>query len=187
MNAFLTGEKVFLRSLELTDLESFWAWFADREVVKYSLGTWLLPWSKDETERWLKQTLQDKATLTLGVVEKESARLIGYAGITSISHVNRSGEYYILLGEKSRWGQGYGTEVTRLMVRYGFTSLNLHRIMLTVSALNLGCIKAYARAGFQQEGVLRQASYRDGTYHDKIIMAILRPEWQASLSAVRED
>src|SRR5690348_4476851 len=135
MNAFLIGEKVLLRSLELTDLELFWAWFADREVVKYSLRAWLLPWSKDETESWLRQTLQDKETLTLGIVEKETARLIGYAGITSISYVNRSGEYFILLGEKSRWGQGYGTEVTRLIVHYGFASLNLHRIMLTVSAL----------------------------------------------------
>jgi RimJ/RimL family protein N-acetyltransferase len=154
-----------------------------REATKYALGTWLFPWSKHETETWLTHTLQDKATLSLGVVEKQTAQLIGYAGITSISHVNHSGEYYLFLGEKSRWGKGYGTETTRLIVQYGFASLNLHRIMLTVSAPNIGGITAYSRAGFQQEGVLRQACYRDGTYHDKIIMAILRPEWEASRSA----
>ncbi|HEY7347282.1 MAG TPA: GNAT family protein [Ktedonobacterales bacterium] len=183
MNAFLIGESVLLRSLELNDLDLFWKWFADREVVRYSLGAWLFPWSKHETEAWLKQTLQDKETLSLGVVEKETKQLIGYAGMTSISHVNRSGEYYLFLGEKSSWGKGYGTEVTRLIVHYGFASLNLHRIMLTVSALNTGGVKAYSRAGFQQEGVLRQACYRDGAYHDKIIMAILRSEWEASLPA----
>jgi RimJ/RimL family protein N-acetyltransferase len=72
-------------------------------------------------------------------------------------------------------------------VKCSLLHLNLHRIMLTVSSLNIGAVKAYTRAGFQQEGVLRQASYRDGAYHDKIIMAILRPEWEASLSAKRED
>ncbi|MDQ2716588.1 MAG: GNAT family N-acetyltransferase [Chloroflexota bacterium] len=180
MNAFLTGEKVLLRSLELDDLDLFWTWFVDREAVKYSLGTWLFPWSKHETEMWLKRTLQDKETLTLGVLEKATGQLIGYAGITSISHINHSGEYYIFLGAKSSWGKGHGTEVTRLLVHYGFASLNLHRIMLTVSSPNTGGVKAYTRAGFQQEGVLRQACYRDGAYHDKIVMAILRPEWKAS-------
>lgn len=183
MNAFLTGDKVLLRSLELDDLDLFWMWFADREAIKYSLGTWLFPWSKNETEMWLKQTLQDKETLTLGVIEKEAGQLIGYAGITSISRVNHSGEYYIFLGAKGSWGKGYGTEVTQLIIRYGFASLNLHRIMLTVSTLNAGGVKAYTRAGFQQEGVLRQACYRDGVYHDKIVMAILRTEWEASLSS----
>ncbi|GHO61222.1 N-acetyltransferase [Ktedonobacter sp. SOSP1-52] len=176
MNTFLAGEKVVLRSLELEDLDMFWTWFADREVVRYSMGTWLFPWSKKETEQWLQQTLQDKNTLTLGVVKKDGSQLIGYAGIASISHINHSGEYYILLGEKSSWGQGYGTEATQLIVHYGFASLNLHRIMLTVSSLNTGGIKAYTRAGFRQEGILRDACYRDGVYHDKIVMSILRPE-----------
>jgi RimJ/RimL family protein N-acetyltransferase len=181
MNAFLIGERVILRSLETDDLDWFWLWFSDREVVKYSLGIWIFPWSKAETATWLKRTLEDKETFSLGVVEKETEHLIGYAGITSISGTNRSGEYFILLGEKSSWGKGYGTEVTQLIVRYGFASLNLHRIMLTVSSLNTGGIKAYVKAGFQQEGVLRQACYRDGTYHDKIVMAILRPEWKEQI------
>jgi RimJ/RimL family protein N-acetyltransferase len=116
-------------------------------------------------------------------MEKETGHLIGYAGIASINHVNNSGEYYIFLGEKNSWGKGYGTEVTQLIIHYGFASLNLHRIMLTVSELNTGGVKAYARAGFQREGVLRQASYRDGKYHDKIVMAILRPDWETGLAS----
>ncbi|GHO55866.1 N-acetyltransferase [Ktedonobacter robiniae] len=146
------------------------------------MGTWLFPWSKKEAEQWLQQTLQDKNTLTLGVMKKDGSQLIGYAGIASISSINHSGEYYILLGEKGSWGQGYGTEATQLIVHYGFASLNLHRIMLTVSSLNTGGIKAYTRAGFQQEGILRDACYRDGAYHDKIVMSILRPEWETQRS-----
>jgi RimJ/RimL family protein N-acetyltransferase len=177
MNAFLTGEKTLLRSLELDDLDLFYSWLADREATRYSLGTWLFPWSKHETKTWLQQTIQDKAVLSLGILEKTTGQLIGYAGITSISHINHSGEYYIFIGAKNSWGKGYGTEATQLIVNYGFTSLNLHRISLTVSSVNSGGVKAYTKAGFQQEGRLRQASYRDGTYHDKIVMSILRSEW----------
>ncbi len=179
MNTFLAGEKVLLRSLEMDDRDLFWKWFADREVVKYSLSIWLFPWSKEETENWLKKTLQDKETLSLGVVEKTTEQLIGYAGIATMSRINRSGEYYLFLGEKESWGKGYGTEATQLIVQYGFTSLNLNRIMLTVSASNIGGIKVYTRAGFQREGVLRHALYRDGIYHDSIVMGLLRSEWEA--------
>lgn len=51
--------------------------------------------------------------------------------------------------------------------------------MLTVVASNVGGVKAYTKAGFQQEGVLRQALYRDEMYHDAIVMAMLRSEWEA--------
>lgn len=179
MTVFLAGNNISFRPLELDDLDLFHAWFADREVVRYSMGMWQFPWSRGQTLGWLERTMQDKETLSLGVVENENQHLIGYAGITSISRINRSGEYYILIGEKNRWGKGYGTEVTQRIVHYGFASLNLHRTMLTVSSLNIGGIKAYTRAGFQQEGILRQACYRDGEYHDKIVMSILRPEWES--------
>ena len=177
--SFLAGQDISLRSLELSDLDAFWHWFADREVVRYSLSMWLFPSSRHETQTWLERTIGDKHTLTLGITEHSSRTLIGFAGITSISLINRSGEYFILIGNKACWSKGYGTEVTKLVVAYGFATLNLHRIALTVSHVNRAGITTYERAGFTREGVLRQACYRDGQYHDKIVMAILRPDWEA--------
>ncbi len=179
MDMFLAADGVYLRSLEIEDLLLFYSWFADREVVRYSLGAWLFPTSILETREWLEKTIRDKGTLSLGIVVRETGALIGYAGIAAINAVNRSGEYYILIGDKGSWGKGYGTAVTRIIVDYGFASLNLHRIMLTVSSLNEGGVRAYRKAGFVEEGVMRQAGYRDGAYHDKIIMSILRLEWEA--------
>jgi RimJ/RimL family protein N-acetyltransferase len=177
MHAFLTREHVALRPLELDDLLLFREWFADREAVRYSLGKLLFPQSELDVREWLERTIRDKQTLSLGIVERRGGALIGHAGIAAISAVNRSGEYYIFIGDKGSWGKGYGTEVTRVIIGYGFASLNLHRIALTVSDENIGGVKAYTRAGFTTEGVLRQAAYRDGRYHDKIVMSILRPEW----------
>ncbi len=177
--AFLLGISIVLRSLEISDDECLWRWFADREVVRYSLSRWQFPSSRHETRQWLERTLHDKNTLTLGIVEQINHTLIGIAGISSMSLINHSGEYFILIGDKTVWSRGYGTEATRLVVAYGFRSLNLYRIALTVSQGNTGGIKAYQRAGFVHEGVMRAACYRDGAYHDKVMMSILRPEWGA--------
>ena len=180
---FLAGEAIYLRSLEMADRDRLWAWFADLEVVRYSLSIWQFPVSRIETQEWLDQTIRDKKTLTLGIVERSSGRFIGFAGITGISVVGRSGEYFIFIGDKSCWSKGYGAEATKLIVNYGFAGLNLHRIALTVSDVNVGGVKAYQRVGFVTEGRLRDASYRDGRYHDKIVMSILRPEWRSSTSS----
>src|SRR5215207_5300077 len=145
--SFLVGQGIALRSLELSDLDALWHWFADRVLVRYSLSLWLFPYSRHETQTWLEKTLTDKHTLTLGIVERTSGALIGIAGIASMSLINRSGEYFILIGNKESWSKGYGTEVTKLIVEYGFATLNLHRIALTVSDLNRAGFTAYERAG----------------------------------------
>jgi RimJ/RimL family protein N-acetyltransferase len=103
--------------------------------------------------------------------------LIGYAGIANISQGNQAGEYFILVGDKRYWGQGIGTAVTRQVVTRGFQQLGLNRIMLTVSVPNEGGVRAYAKAGFQVEGRLRQACYRHHAFHDKLVMSVLRTEW----------
>ncbi|UOQ83183.1 GNAT family N-acetyltransferase [Hymenobacter sp. 5414T-23] len=82
----------------------------------------------------------------------EPQELIGYAGISGISRLNHSGEYFIFIGEKAHWGRGVGTEVTKQVLTLGFTELHLNRIMLTVSEPNVGGVKAYAKAGFKLEG-----------------------------------
>jgi RimJ/RimL family protein N-acetyltransferase len=55
-----------------------------------------------------------------------------------------------------------------------------NRVFLTVSEPNIGGRKAYKNAGFKFEGQLRQACLRDNEFHDKIIMSVLKSEWEVS-------
>ena len=57
MTEFLTGTSIYLRSLEMEDVEQFWQWFADREMVRYSMSSWQMPVSKLETGKWLERML----------------------------------------------------------------------------------------------------------------------------------
>ena len=64
------------------------------------------------------------------------------------------------------------------MVDYAFGTLNLNRVELRVFSFNKRAIGVYERVGFVRDGVLRQSQYHDGTYHDDIVMSILREEWE---------
>jgi len=133
--------------------------------------------SNSEISHWFDTVLLDKSSYNKAIVDNINERLIGYTGISQISKTNSSGEYFIFIGDKSYHGKGIGTFVTKEIIKDGFQKLQLNRVMLTVSEKNVGAIKAYTNANFKTEGVMRQAFYRNGEFHDKIIMAIIREEW----------
>jgi RimJ/RimL family protein N-acetyltransferase len=84
------------------------------------------------------------------------------------------------LGERDYRGRGYGTDAMRVLLRYLFTELNLHRASLTVFAYNPRAIRSYEKAGFTIEGRLRQTLHRDGQRYDEWVMGVLRSEWLKS-------
>lgn len=168
-----------LKPLSIENVQPFYKWINDEEVIKYSLSYFSRIETEEEINGWFVEMLNEKNSLNLGIYIKNSNDLIGYAGISKISETNRSGEYFIFIGNKNYWRKGIGLEVTRKFLEIGFVELNLNRIMLTVSEPNIGGIKAYERAGFRFEGRLRQSCFRNNEFHDKIVMSVLKHEWDS--------
>jgi RimJ/RimL family protein N-acetyltransferase len=93
----------------------------------------------------------------------------------------RSAEIGILIGERNAWGQGLGSEAIALLADHAFRRMNLNRLGAGTVAENIGCIRAFERAGFIREGVSRQAYFCDGQYRDVVHLGFLRNEWQQRL------
>jgi len=108
---------------------------------------------------------------------EEHWKLIGSCGFFNLDSRNRSSEFGIMIGDKSCWNQGYGTEAVRLLVQHGFNTLNLNRIYLRVLENNPRAIRAYEKAGFTHEGRQRQAEFREGKYVDMLVMSMLKEEF----------
>ncbi len=173
------GERIRLRRDERSDLPKFVEWLNDPEVRRYL--TINLPISQAYEEGWFENMLKrplEEQPFAVEIREDDGWRLIGNCGFFDIDHRAHSAEVGILIGDKSCWNQGYGTEVMRLLLRIGFETLNLNRIFLRVDADNKGGIRAYEKAGFVHEGRFRQGTYRDGQYQDILLMSVLRSEWQ---------
>lgn len=175
----LTGKRVRLRAIERVDIPTFVRWLNDREVTQYLLVN--SPFSTAMEEQWFERQLSQPPHE--GQVLAIEARVgsdwvhIGNTGIHRVDAVNRSGEFGILIGEKHFWNQGFGREATQLTLQHGFDDLNLHRVFLRVYENNPRAIACYKAAGFVQEGVLREAIFKDGRYINEVEMGILQPEW----------
>ena len=164
-----------LKPLCSENITPFYQWIRDEEAIIYSLSCFQKMKTDEQIEEWFASSISDKQNSNHAIFVDDV--FVGYAGICGISKSNNSGEYFIFIGDKEYWGKGVGTEVTKLIVKKAFKELGLNRIMLTVSVPNKAGVKAYERAGFILEGRLREAALRNGEYHDKLIMSILKSEY----------
>jgi RimJ/RimL family protein N-acetyltransferase len=105
-------------------------------------------------------------------------RLIGAIELSVTQWVHGDAYVGIGIGERDDWGKGYGTDAMRVMLRYAFREMNLHRVSLTVFEYNPRAIRSYEKAGFVVEGRLRGWLNREGRRWDMIHMGILREEWE---------
>jgi RimJ/RimL family protein N-acetyltransferase len=170
-----------MRSAERADIPRFTAWLNDPEVTEGMLIYG--PFSMAEEEAWYEGMLarpKDEHPLVMELMREGAWTPIGNCGYHNIDWRCRSAEVGIFIGEKQLWNQGYGTEAMRMLLRYGFDTLNLNRIMLEVYETNKRGQKAYEKAGFKLEGRKRQGMYKNGRYIDILLMSVLRDEWQGS-------
>lgn len=174
------GKRVRLRAVERSDLPKFHEWLNDPEVTE-GLSMYL-PFSMSEEERWFDKVMQaqpDQRPLAIEIKDGQTWQLAGNAGLFNLEWNNRSAEFGIFIGDKSRWDKGYGTEALDLILRHGFDTLNLNRIYLRVYASNARARRSYEKAGFVPEGIMREAAFHHGKYGDVHILSVLRSEWSA--------
>lgn len=174
------GKRIRLRGVEKTDVQKFYEWINDPEVTA-GLAIYL-PMSISDEEKWLESIGNrdpHEKPMAIEVKEGKGWKLIGNCGFFNIEWTHRTGELGIMIGDKSVWNKGYGTETMELLLQYGFETLNLHRIFLRVYSTNPRAIRSYEKAGFIHEGTMREALYRNGKYADIHFMSVLHPEWDA--------
>jgi RimJ/RimL family protein N-acetyltransferase len=177
----LRDEKVLLRPIKRSDITNFLKWFNDPEVTQYL--AMYLPMTEMAEEKWIEDAASriqagTNVGFVIEAIEGDSSKPIGNIGLHAINPKDHSAIFGIAIGEKDYWGNGYGTEATRLILDYGFQQLNLHRISSSAFAFNERSIRLHKKVGFKEEGRQREAIFKNGQFHDHVMFGILRDEWR---------
>ncbi|MDR1263643.1 MAG: GNAT family N-acetyltransferase [Oscillospiraceae bacterium] len=168
----IVGEKVYLSPINAeADAETYTKWVNSKETTRY------LPlYSRVYTLAKERETLNRISEGHMyAIVRMSDDALLGNVGFHDIDNLARHAVVGIFIGESSEWGKGYGTEAMKLLVDFGFNTLNLRNIMLTHVADNERAHKSYVKAGFKEFGRRTGCIYRDGKYLDQVYMEILNP------------
>lgn len=116
--------------------------------------------------------------------EKSSNILIGFCSLTNLDFINKSAEFSIYIGDSQYIGTGHAKDALQNLLTYGFYTLLLNRIWGEVFATNKKALKSFQKAGFVQEGVLRQKIVKNNNFIDTHILSVLLKDF---LNAIREE
>jgi RimJ/RimL family protein N-acetyltransferase len=179
----LNGRLVTLREIRRSDLEVIHREFRS-DVVTSSLAN-VDPWRpvslarlEAEFDRHLTEP-QEPQHVRFAVQERseEPGELIGTCGLWHVDLHNGTAHVGLQLLRPVR-GQGLGTDVVRVLCHYAFVVRGLHRLGLETLADNHAMRTAAQRAGFVEEGRVREAAYFMGERVDEITFGLLRSEWR---------
>lgn len=170
----LTGELVMLGPMDRDQIPTYQRWLNDFETLRTQGEPLPRPDTVINITRWYESYVtgrDDVAWFT--VYEKATGDPIGWTELKDIDHRHGTAEFAIMIGEPDARGRGYGTDTTRLMLRYGFENLGLHNIHLYYMALNPAAGRAYEKAGFREYGRRSQAHRSGGKRWDVVYMQCL--------------
>ncbi len=172
------NQRVKLVPTDKKFIPNFLEWFNDREVIRHLMM--YLPITYEQEVNWYNSLVNNENSILFVIlrVDDGSEAPIGNCGLT-LNLQDRVGQVGILIGEKSLWGKGYGTDAMALLVNHAFNSRNLHRVELECYSSNTRALKSYEKLGFQREGARKQAIFVRGIYEDVVVMGMLESEWKA--------
>lgn len=156
-------------------------WRLDEEIWGRVVGPKYFV-SLEYEKKWVSDTILNiEKSLKLAISLKEEDKHIGLVSLTDIDLCNGIAQCSILIGEKSLWGKGLGTEAILLLLHHGFYTLGLTRIEARQLIFNQASVRLFEKCGFKVEGFLRKAVFKDGRHQDLNLLSILREEFDVLL------
>ena len=172
-----TGNKVRLREYRKDDAKQAQDYINDPEVKRLlNPGIPFLNTFEDE-EKWIEGLSAKKENYSFAIETLEDSKYIGGCGINDIDWKNSVIVVGIFIGDKNYWSKGYGTDAMKVLIKFIFEQMNIHKIKLNVYSFNERAIRSYVKCGFKHEGTLRKEIFRDGKYYDEIVMGLLSEEY----------
>ena len=173
----VSGRNHFLRLPRNSDYR---AWYKLRSESRGFLEKWEPSWEPDAlTEASFRaRVIRSAQEFASGVAVplflfSRRDELVG--GLT-IGHIRRGAAQSCMIGYwmgERHAGQGHMFGALKLVIPYIFSSLQLHRIEAACIPENTRSIRLLEKAGFQQEGYLREYLKINGEWRDHVMYSLL--------------
>jgi len=181
---FIEGGQIYLREVRTSDVgENYYRWLNDPEVNRY-LETRYIPRSLQNIREFVERMDGNQDEIFLAICLKGDHRHVGNIKLGPINWIHRFGDVSLLIGEKSCWGKGAGTEAIRALTAFAFDVLNLNKLRAGCYEDNTASARAFMKAGFMQEGVLKRQWQADGRFQDELLFGLCREDWNQNGDAV---
>lgn len=173
----LTTERLRLRPFVAEDATAL-AELAGSSAVADTMLDWPHPFSIANARSTIAAqaaVYQAGRAIHFAIERRDHAGLCGGIELSALDNANRCAELRFWIAE-TEWGQGFASEATEAVLRFGFAELGLHRIdaMHLVRGEAAGAV--LRKSGFAQEGILRERVRKAGRYEDVALCSAIAGE-----------
>lgn len=167
----IKGQVVGLRAIEKEDLPQLLEWRNQPEFRQYFREYREL--NSDHQIVWYeKYVINDPSTRMFAIVELSTNELIGACGLCYIDWINRNADFSIYIGKDNLYiDDKYAVEAAKLMEKYGFEELNLHRLWAEIYSIDEKKMTFFKNLGFKKEGHFKDTHWTLGKWVDSIYFA----------------
>lgn len=156
-----------LRPFKTADTDRLLSYLNDEAVTKYITDAISKPYTQSDAQWWIDVGSQSdyiKAIEFNGV-------FVGCISATVGSfEYGRSAELGYWLG-REYWNQGIATEAVKVFTELLFKTPHIVRLFVSVVAQNGASVRVLEKNGYTHEGLLKQASFKDGQYFDECLLS----------------
>jgi len=174
----LESENIRLRQIEEEDLPKLRDW-RNSTYIRPTLRQFA-PLNMINQKKWLESLYTEYLPRhVMFVIEMNNIKkeLIGVCGLTYINWKEGHTDVTIYIGEPAWQKKGLASESLKLLMKYGFEELRLHRLFGVIFSYNTASIKLFERCGFTFEGRHREARFFDGKWYDEMMFSVLASEY----------
>lgn len=165
-------ERLRIRPFRPTDWQAVHTYTSNAAIMHYLEEGQM---NAEQTQAWVQQ--QAESLEAYAVVRHTDDMLVGH-----ISFHKWFNPHIYELGwvmHPDHHGRGYTTEAARALLRYGFETRNIHRVIATCQPENIASWRVMEKLGMVREGHLRQCVARpNGEWWDEYFYAILKTDWE---------
>ena len=171
----LTGDNIRLVPIEerhLDDIMKNW----NNPAMREFLGGFI-PHTRLHEKEWIESVqieMNKKISFVFAIEVTSINRFLGTIAFHNIDWVSRSATVGIAIHSEKDWGKGYGTEAMQLIIEFGWKSLNLRRVELSVHDFNERARHVYEKLGYVEFGVAHSKYFINGRYVTTQYMELFR-------------
>jgi diamine N-acetyltransferase len=175
----ITGSRVLLRPIQDKDWPLIEDWGRSRDALWGPYQRFQLDHVPLLRQAYQQSGLLGRESGVLLIETLADQQIVGFVRYTLISFPDSDMPYPEIgfgIPATSARGKGYAKEAVKLLVDYLFSGYPAERIAAFTDVENVPAQRVLEASGFEREGLLRRATFRDGLWRDIAIYAILRRE-----------
>ncbi len=176
----IRGNRIVLRPICEEDWSSFEKWAENRDALWGPFQRYQLDHLPQLRDAYRQNGLLSRQSAFLMIEKIADQKVIGFIRYTLLTFPDVDIPYPEIgfgIAEIDDRKKGYAHEAIELLVGYLFDGYPCERLAAFIDVENIPSQRVLQKSGFQREGVLRRAGFRDGRWRDVAVYSLIRQEY----------